>query len=185
MKLRVCSYPVDWDLHQILALPVFEDQLPPRGSTGRIDFRLQGLITGMILENLFPPQENWLLMNLTGKLASSLFLVGAGRREQLNLQLVARWSEQVCQKLVKAGAKFFSLAIDQLYLDNFFLKDFCEALLKAFLSLPAERINLYPGEELAPKLSKEVERWLYHFRSQRELELEIVWTPELLKRRKI
>lgn len=183
MKLKVCSYPVDWDLHQILVLPVFEDQLPPQGSTGRIDFRLQGLITGMILENLFSPQESWLLMNLTGKLAEAILLAGAGKHQQLNLDRVANWSEEICRKVVRAGGKFFSLAIDQLYQDSFFLKDYSEALLKAFLPLRTERINLYCGEKLAPKLAQELERWLHHLHFTEEVELEISWSPEVLGRK--
>ena len=78
MKIIACAYPADWAFDDTIALPVFLDQVPPRGIAGRIDFRLQGLISGLMLEQLVNKDDPWLLISPDRKVAPELLLVPAG-----------------------------------------------------------------------------------------------------------
>lgn len=184
MKMIAATYPPDWSLKETVALPVFTDQVPPRGVTGRIDFRLQGLISGLILERLFAKEDYWLLINPERTVAPELFLVPLGKSDSLSLDKVSNWFQRVCAKLAGAGARRYALAAEDLYRPEFGIKDFSGALIKSLARYPLEEIKLYANPELAEKLVQELGRWSYHFKTENPIELSVANIPDAFEVKK-
>jgi len=184
MRLIAATYPPDWSLKETIALPVFMDQVPPRGGTGRIDFRLNGLISGLILEQLFEKEDYWLLINPERMVAPELFLAPLGKTESFNLEKAANWFQRVARKLAGAGARSFALVAEDLYRPEFGLKDFSGALIKSLVSYPFEQVKLYASPGLAEKLVSELGRWAYHFQAGNPLELGVAKIPDAFEVKK-
>ena len=182
MKIKICAYPVDWTEQEALAVPVIIDQIPPQGSLGRLDFRLKGLITGMLWEELFEKGESWLLINLAGKITQALLLEVAGQKNNLSLELLQNWCERAINKLLGAGAKKPSLAIDNLFHDFFPMKDFTGAVIKPLVKKLPAQVDIFTGKEKANGFFQETERWLHHFQLEKPVELELCWTPDFLSK---
>jgi len=181
MKITACAYPPDWSLQETIALPVFLDQMPPKGDTGRMDFRLKGLISGLALQELFEGNGDWLLIDSKRPLAPQIFLIALPESKNLGLDKVSRWLEKTCSKLAQAGARNCALVIGDLYRRNFTIKEFSEAVIKALLNRPMERVKLYVGFEIAEILAQELSRWLSHLRPEKPVEMGIDFLPEFFE----
>ncbi len=181
MRVVACAYPPDWSLRETIALPVFLDQMPPRGETGRMDFRLKGLISGLALQELFEGNGDWLLIDFNRQLAPQIFLIALKQSRNLSLDQVAGWLDQACRKLARAGARNCGLAISDLYRGNFTIKEFSEAVLRALVDQPLDRVKLYAGFELAELLAQELGRWVAHLRPEKPVELGIHFLPEFFE----
>jgi len=179
MKAVACAYPADWAVKETVALPVFTDQIPPKGATGRIDFRLQGLISGLIMEQLVDKDDYWLIINPNRMVAPELLLVPLGSTETLGLEKVSVWFQKVCEKLSGAGAKNFSVAVGDLYRPEFQMKEFSGVLIKCLLKFSFEQVKFYSRLDLAEKLVQELNRWKYHFKDEQPIELDLVDIPEV------
>ena len=180
MKLLTCAYPPDWSFSETVALPIFLDQIPLRGMAGRIDFRLGGLISGLLLEELLARNEDWLLINSARRIAPELFLIPAGKSEELNLEKVFQWMRRAFGKLASAGVKECALGIGDLYRREFGMREFSEAIIQAVNFFQLEVVKLYVEFELAERLAKEINRWLFHSSTEKPVELKLVLVPEFL-----
>jgi len=180
MKMVTCAYPPDWSFSETLALPIFLDQIPLRGVAGRIDFRLGGLISGLLLEELLERNEDWLLINSARRIAPELFLIPAGQSQELNLEKVFQWMRRACDKLKGALVKECALGIGDLYRREFGMREFSQAIIQAVNSSELEVVKLYVEFELAEKLAKEINRWLFHSSIEKPVELKVVLVPEFL-----
>ncbi len=181
MKIVTCAYPPDWSLRETIVLPVFVDQVPPRGATGRIDFRLRGLISGLALQELFEGNGDWLLIDKNRPLAPQIFLISLGHSRELSLPTVDAWLGKACSTLVAAGARNCSLAIGDLFRENFSLKEFSESVIKALIAEPLEKVKLYAGYGLAEMLGSELSRWVSHLRPGKPVELSTDLLPEFFE----
>jgi len=181
MKILACAYPPDWAPRETLALPVFLDQLPPRGLAGRIDFRLNGLVSGLILEQLLNKDDPWLLLNPERMVAPELLLVPIESHEQLDLARSERWFSKTADKLFAAGARSFSLALQDLYRPEFPVREFAGGLLRSLLGHEFEVVKFYTDLELAEKLLQEFNRWLYHYQSKTPVEFMRKDYPEVFE----
>jgi len=178
MRMVACAYPPDWAVKETVALPVFSDQVPPRGLVGRIDFRLNGLISGLILEQLIRKDDYWLLINSERMVAPELLLVPAGPAAAIDLEKVSRWFQRACAKLAGAGARRYSIAVNDLYRFEFSPKDFAGSLIKTLADYQPEEVRLYVNLDLSELLIQELSRWLHHLQIDGRVELLQSVVPE-------
>jgi len=179
MKVIACAFPPDWAVRETLALPVFLDQVPPKGLAGRIDFRLNGLISGLLLERLLGKDDPWLLLNPERMVAPELLLVPLGNHEALNLERVERWLNKTTDQLFAAGARSFALAVQDLYRPEFPSREFAGSLLRSLLRCQFELVKFYTDLDLAEKLVQEFSRWMYHYQSETPVEFSVRDIPEV------
>jgi hypothetical protein len=171
MRMVACAYPPDWAVKETIALPIFSDQVPLRGLAGRIDFRLNGLISGLLLEQLIQKDDYWLLINPERIVAPELLLVPAGLAASVDLEKVSRWLQKVCAKLAGAGAQRYSIAVNDLYRFEFSTKDFAGLLIKTLADYQPEEVRLYVNLDLSELLVQELSRWLHHVKIDGTVEL--------------
>ena len=181
MKITACAYPPDWAQNEMLALPVFSDQAPARGIAGRIDFRLNGLISGLILEQLLKKDDPWLLINLERKVAPRLLLASAGEADALTLDSSAKSLQRTAAKLFNAGARSYALDVGDLYRPEFPIREFAGNVLRSLIPYQLEQVKLYVGLNLADKLVQELGRWLHYYKPEAPVEFSLRVIPEMFE----
>lgn len=115
-RTQVLHLPADRIDGDLVAALFFEDERPPLGTAALLDWRLNGLLTTLLLRGqaLGKAGEQLLVRN-NGKLAADWALfMGGGRREGLGPEAVAGLVRHFLQTCRDAGFERVTLCLDSL-----------------------------------------------------------------------
>ncbi len=101
MKIKVLSESLDALSYDGLALGVFSDEKPPRGYCGLADWRLNGLISKLIVEGRITGafMEKTLIFSNHRMPSSKIFLIGLGESTQLTYEKLYTAGSTISQTL--------------------------------------------------------------------------------------
>lgn len=94
---------------------VWNDQRPLTGLATRSDWRLNGFLSRLVMQDRFEGKAGeWLLVHTQGRLPfTHLFLVGMGRRDELGPARVKAALEGIAGKVALAGVHAFAIDLDE------------------------------------------------------------------------
>lgn len=124
MHVMVSNVPVDRMYRDPVAIPVFADQLPLRRAAGRIDWRLGGLLTRLIIEDIISPGRPFLLERESAKSFPAVMVFPSGARKAMSMTGIKAWIEWASGTMARAGARFFNIAVWDLYDNEGLISDF-------------------------------------------------------------
>jgi hypothetical protein len=130
MKILVSDQHVDRLFHEPVGIPVFSDQRPLSRSTGRIDWRLGGLLSRMLIEEILGPGPPFLLSRAGAKAFPAVMLFWGGEFKKLSQQGVADWTKRASRTMARAGARSFTLAVWDLFDENSSVLDFAAKVME-------------------------------------------------------
>jgi hypothetical protein len=95
--------------------PVYSDERPLRGVAGHADWRLNGFLSRLMMEErLRGDSGEWLLVHTQGRLPyTHLFLVGMGRKGERNSPAVKKALGEVATKVALAGLHAFGIDLHE------------------------------------------------------------------------
>ena len=101
MKIKVLSGSLDALAYDGLALGFFSDERPPRGYCGLADWRLNGLISKLIVEGRITGafMEKTLIFSNHRIPSSKIFLIGLGKSTQLTYEKLYTAGSTISQTL--------------------------------------------------------------------------------------
>ena len=185
MPLTILLYPGPADRRYAdpIALPVFNDQRPPRGVAGWVDWRRGGLISQWLEEH--PWRESDLhLIHHPAKAFPTLLLRPSGQFEALSAQRIIDIIADLIAASARAGLTRFSLAIADLFPEDTALKDFAEDVFEGLakgLAGPrgdrVEMIRLFWRESDAEALVRELRRFRHHLEKAESWEVLLETDP--------
>jgi hypothetical protein len=130
LQVLISKLPVDRLFHEPVGIPVFADQLPLRRTAGRLDWRLRGLLSRMLLEEILCPGPPFLLARSPKSAFPAVMVFWAGEFQNLSLKEIAKWTEWASCTMAQAGAKFFSLAAWDLFDESRPISEFASKVLE-------------------------------------------------------
>lgn len=94
---------------------VWQDQRPLRGLAARADWRLNGFLSRLVLQERFSGKAgDWLLVHTQGRLPyTHLFLVGMGRKDDHGKERAKAALEGIAGKVALAGLHAFAVDLDE------------------------------------------------------------------------
>lgn len=111
--LHLLGLPADRISAEVVAVFFFEDERPLTGPAGLVDWRLNGLLTGLLLEGraIGRAGEN-ILVRANGKLqASWVLFAGGGKRGELGTGTLERLLRNLLKTCRLAGLERLSLCL--------------------------------------------------------------------------
>ena len=143
IQLVLSSAPIDEVPGKVAVLTFFEDQRPLQGSTGLIDWRLNGRVSDMILQGRLGGHfAESLIMPSQGRLASDeILLFGLGRHEAFSEREMEKGFSQLIEKLCRLKSTQCVVSFREL------AKDFMgwRGVLRNFMNALAQRAK---GEDI-------------------------------------
>ena len=100
--LELAEVPVERIAADLLIVPLFEGERPPRGAAGRVDWRLCGRLSQLLAAGHWSEGFGQALLTPGGGgvRAAKVMGLGLGHRDQLDL---ARWEDWVGEALERSG----------------------------------------------------------------------------------
>jgi hypothetical protein len=178
MKIMVQDRNVDRAFQEPLAIPLFTDQRPPRRSTGRVDWKLGGMLSRMLLEEIIEPGLPLLLERGQVKPFPEIMLLCAGEYKNISDQGAVRWIQWALSTMALAGARFFTIAVWDLFDEQSTIQDFAARVLKGIRGglsgLAHKRVNAVrlvwePGT--AELFIQELRRGMHRYPEMEEWEI--------------
>ena len=118
--------------------PVYSDERPLRGLAGHVDWRLNGFLSRLAMQDrLVGAPGEWLLVHTQGRLPyTHLFLVGMGAKDQRSADGARTALGDVASKVALAGLHAFGIDLDEIAGDSMSPEDamvfFLESLSAAY-----------------------------------------------------
>lgn len=179
LTLLIYPGPADRRYAEPLALPIFFDQRPPRRVAGRVDWRRGGIISQW-LEEVSWRESDFHLLYHPGRAFPSLLLRPCGSLEELTGQRRVKILAELVRALSRAGAIRFSVAVLDLCVEDYPLREFAEEVFEGLTAGLAgasrervEQIRLLWREEDAEGLVRELRRFRHHQEATRGWEIEL------------
>jgi len=118
VKLQVTfetGHPARLDGIDGIVSPVYSDERPLRGVAGHADWRLNGFLSRLVMEErLRGDSGEWLLVHTQGRLPyTHLFLVGMGRKGERSTPGVKTALGEVASKVALAGLHAFGIDLHE------------------------------------------------------------------------
>ena len=115
MKISIYQDRIEWLESDLLVVPVFSDERPLKGFSGRIDWRLNGKISKLILKQTISGKfgETTIFSPKSKIKVKKLFIVGLGNKDHLteiNLQTAFSWVSKTIDGL---NLQNFSIPLSQ------------------------------------------------------------------------
>jgi len=169
LQVLVSKLPVDRFFHEPVGIPVFADQLPLRRTAGRVDWRLRGILSRMLLEEILCPGQPFLLARSPKSAFPAVMVFWAGEFQSLSLKGIAEWTEWATCTMAQAGAKFFTLAAWDLFDESRPISEFASRVLEGlYLGLTGPEQSMARGVRLVWE-PKSAEPFLQELRRARYL----------------
>lgn len=123
---------------------VFQDERPLQGMASRADWRLNGFLSRLLVDNRFSGERGeWLLVHTQGRLPfTHLFLVGMGRRSSRAVASSRRAIEGIAGKVALAGIHRLAIDLTELIPPEMAPEEAMVAFLEALA-------RAYPDDELS------------------------------------
>jgi len=149
MKVLVTSIPVDQFYTEPIGLVVFTDIFPPHRETGRVDFRLSGIISRWIREGIVDPAspETVPFAPGSGAVFPALVVRGAGAFLDLSDLAVEDAIAGMTETLIATERPSFSIAARDLRLPNVAARQSAEAILNG-LARAAKNAGISSGRTI-------------------------------------
>ena len=147
MKLNVTfetGHPGQLDGLDGAVAVVFQDERPLTGLAARADWRLNGFLSRLLVDNRFTGDRGeWLLVHTQGRLSfTHLFLVGMGRRASRTAANSKRALEGIAGKVALAGIHRLAIDLTEVIPQEMAPEDAMVVFLEALS-------NAYPEDELS------------------------------------
>ncbi len=112
MIIEVTSLPVDLFPFDPLGVPLFQDMRPPRMEAGRVNFRLQGMISDRIEQGALDPASRKPLLFSPGQNTPFPVLVfaGCGNSDELSAPATEKVIAGITDSLLRSKAPCFGIA---------------------------------------------------------------------------
>ncbi len=112
-RLRILDLPADRMEGEVVAALFFEEDRPLRGPAALLDWRLNGLLTGMLVEGESSGRSGErVLVRSNGKIGSEWILfAGGGRRQDLVPETYRKLIRGVVETSLKAGFQRVALCL--------------------------------------------------------------------------
>ena len=119
MKLHVTfetGHPAQLDDLEGAVAAIYQDQRPLAGLAGHADWRLNGFLSRLAIEEKFSGNEgDWLLVHTQGRLPFvHLFLVGLGKKDERSVSGGRRVLKDIAGKVALAGVHSVALDLKEL-----------------------------------------------------------------------
>lgn len=155
IQLLLSSAPLDEVPGKVALATFFEDVRPLKGTTGLIDWRLNGRLSELILQGKISGSfAESLIMPAQGRLAAEeIFLFGLGRAQELNERQLEQGFVQLIAKLSLLKSPAFVISFGDL------AKDFMgwRSILRNFMTALSHQV----GEEDLQVFCAEDPRWIH------------------------
>jgi hypothetical protein len=181
MIILVTATPADQFYTDPLGIPVFEDIRPPHREAGRVDFRLNGLISNWIKDGTVDPGSATPTLFTPGTKDSFPMLVisGAGSFHELSAPAQERIIAGMIETLIRARLPLFGIAARDFKKDLTPARDSAEIILRGLAHgcdlagvHTGHTIRLHWDPEEADLLVREIKRFRYHLPACREWSVE-------------
>ena len=118
MKLQVTfetGHPARLEGLDGVVSPIYKDERPLSGVAGHVDWRLNGFISRLVMEErLIGDSGEWLLVHTQGRLPyTHLFLVGMGAKDERSADGVKSALGDVASKVALAGLHAFGIDLSE------------------------------------------------------------------------
>jgi hypothetical protein len=118
VKLQVTfetGHPARLDGLDGVVSPIYSDERPLKGVAGHVDWRLNGFISRLVMDDrLIGDSGEWLLVHTQGRLPyTHLFLVGMGAKDARSSEGVKTVLSDVASKVALAGLHAFGINLDE------------------------------------------------------------------------
>jgi cytosol aminopeptidase family protein len=116
IQLKITSDSLDEIETQLALILAYQDVRPLRGQAGMVDWRLNGQLSELILNNRFSANlGEALLMPSKGRIPSKeLMILGLGRQQDINDKDVPRFVSLILDKLLLKKDTVFCLSLSDL-----------------------------------------------------------------------
>ncbi|HNY49918.1 MAG TPA: M17 family peptidase N-terminal domain-containing protein [Smithella sp.] len=143
MQLNISTENPDLPKHKCFALGIFEDEKPPRGICGFIDWRLNGFISREIKEKRIQGElEEKIIIPFPGRIGSEmLLLVGLGKVAELNYDKIYNAAYNIAQTVDKIGLDSFAFDLHGEGRSQLVTANIMEAMITGFFDFLSTDIN--------------------------------------------
>jgi hypothetical protein len=143
IKVRITSSQVDQITAEAIVLTFFHDERPLQGSTGLIDWKLNGKLSQFIVDEYIKGffGETILLPSDTSTMkCQKIFLIGLGERKDYNIARFMKISNYLIYRMIKMKVKHFAIPLPGVALGEI---NYFEAA-EIFVALLKRNLLLYP-----------------------------------------
>ncbi|MDM7985750.1 MAG: M17 family peptidase N-terminal domain-containing protein [Smithella sp.] len=143
MQLNISTENPDLPKHKCFALGIFEDEKPPRGICGFIDWRLNGFISREIKEKRIQGElEEKIIIPFPSRIGSEmLLLVGLGKVAELNYDKIYNAAYNIAQTVDKIGLDSFAFDLHGEGRSQLVTANIMEAMITGFFDFLSTDIN--------------------------------------------